>query len=249
MERYTTWRGLGTYSADASLIRDVAGYIHTTIPGILQSGSPHSRNLQSTPVPPLSDHASLTIIGSDNSNTYTPIGQFGDKLFPNDIQLLTIEVNYIDAPQPGASMEPANTRALVLLLKLGQTQGDTELSIALNDNGAREKGKAIEDGLLNVLAKYKNRNRITYPNDFVPTLVFVAGFLIGLGGLMFTDQLLKFLCALLFGIAIYFVAHRFTQGYCSFESNRQRRLNAVLHWITGAVAVFVLGVLLSPLLK
>ena len=245
MERYSTWRGLSTYSVTPALIRDVASYIDTGIPPLLNSGGNYS-------VPSLSAHTTLTIYGSENSSVYTPAAKYAAAGFPNDIQYLTIELYYRDEGRlspTGTYRDFTDSSAIVLLLKLGQAKEDTEVYVALQDRRAEEKTKALIDGLLKALGTHRNRNRVAYPNDFMPTLVFVAGFLIGLGGLMLTNQLLRSFCIFLFGTAIYFVACRFTRGYCSFASSRQQRLDTVLHWITGAVALFVLAMLFFPLWK
>ncbi|HEX9509190.1 MAG TPA: hypothetical protein VF939_01815 [Puia sp.] len=232
MEKYTTWRRLSTYSVNRQMIQNIAETLNNKVPSILHFGNANA----------FSNHTSLTIHGSDIREVYNPLSKYTQLLFNNDTEALTIELLYKEEGDSFSSL------AFVLEMKFGHWSGDSFLSIALQDyNKPREKTIAIEDALLAALAPNKNRNWITYPNDFVPTLVFVAGFLIGLSSLMFTNPFLKILCVILFGTAIYYVAHRFTKGYCDFESRHQKKLDLFLNIFTGAVAIFILVVVLSSL--
>lgn len=227
MEKYTTWRRLSTYSINRQMILNIADTLNNKIPSILHFGNANA----------FSNHTTLILYGSGSSEVYRPFTKYTRHLFQNDTEALQIELLY---KEEGNS---ASTSAIVVEMKFGHWSGDSYLSIAMQDgHKVREKVKAVEDELLRTIAPNKNRNWITYPNDFIPTLVFVAGFIIGLGSLMFTNPFLKFLCVLLFGIAIYYVAHRFTKGYCRFESKHQKRLDFFLGCLTGAIAIFVLVV-------
>jgi hypothetical protein len=225
MEKYDTWRRIGSYSINLQLIKDLEDFINTKIPRILYSGRE---------VPNFSVHNTLSLYGSKESRLYKPIGAYREQLFANDIQGLQFELLYKDE---GGS---ATSRAVAMLLRLGKSSGDSDLSIALQDHNAKEKTRVIEEGLLNVMEPHKNINGVVYPNEFIPTLVFVAGFLIGLGGLMLTNVLMKSLCTMLFAVAIYFVARRFIKGYCSFESVLQKKLDLVLKGITALLLLFIL---------
>jgi hypothetical protein len=216
------------------MIQNVTDFVQTRLPRIVHFGEDR---------PGFYDSLSLSIFGSDDSMVYRPVGKYTQSVFNNDIQVLSIELAYKDE---GKSEE---SRAIVLLIRFGNAMEDSELSIALQAAGAKEKVLAIEDGLLRALAPNKNKNRIAYPNDFVPTLVFVGGFLVGLLGLMFDNPILRSLCEIIFGTAIYFVAHRFIKGYCSFDSNRQKRLDIMLTWLTGAIALFVISVIIGSVMK
>ena len=230
MEKYTTWRRLSTYSVNRQAILSLADTITDKIPPLLQIGGPAI----------FADHVSLIVYGSDNSEVYRPLRKYTQLLFNNDTDRVMIELLY---KEEGDSL---SARAIVIELRLGHSRTDSYLSIALQDfNKAQEKVLAIEEMLLTALAPYQNRNWITYPNDFIPTLVFVAGFVIGLISFMFTNPFLKFLCLLFFGVAIYFVARHFTRGYCAFESRHQKRMDVFLNCLTGAVVIFLVVVLVT----
>lgn len=226
MEKFDTWRSIASYSVDHELLRKLVDFIDAGIPAVLNLNQPGKK---------LSDHVSLTIVGSKDSKVHYPISKYTETAFHNDIQLLRLELLYADKDSKGSP------QAVALILRLSSSRTDSELAIALQGDKAGEKIKAIEDGLLAVLEPNKNLNSLVYPNEFIPTLIFVIGFFIGIGALMFTPPILKILCVALFGVAIYFVARRFTLGYCSFASRRQRQLNVFLRCLTIGVVLFVLA--------
>jgi hypothetical protein len=225
MEKYDTWRRVGSYSIDRQLVRNLEQFIHDGVPRILYA----ARNL-----PDLSASTSMTISGSGESRLFKPMGSYAETLFANDTQGLRIELLY---KEPGPS---ALSKAIVLQLRLGKSIGDSDLAIAVQDHNAKEKAMVIEEGVLNALKPNRNGNSVVYPNEFIPTFVFIVGFLIGLGGLMFSNPLVKSLCVTLFAASIYFVARRFTKGYSQFDSILQKKLDLVLNTLIGLLLVFVL---------
>jgi hypothetical protein len=225
MEKYDTWRRVGSYSVDRQLVRNLEEFVHTGIPRILYA----ARN-----VPDLSPWTSMTISGSGESRLFNPMGSYAEPEFANDTQGLRIDLLYKEAGPSAVS------KAIVLQLRLGKSIGDSDLAIAVQDHNAKEKARVIEEGLLNALKRSRNGNSIVYPNEFIPTFIFITGFIIGLGGLMFANPLMKSLCVLVFAASIYFVARRFTKGYCQFESVLQRKLDLLLKTMIGLLLVFVL---------
>ncbi len=232
MEKFDTRRSLGSYSVDHRLLRNLQDFINTGIPRIfdLDKGAGN-----------FSNHSRLTLVGLKEGKLFKPMTSYTQTSFSNDIHVLRIELQY--ACEDGQGM----TRAVVLILRLGSSHSDSELSIALQGENAKEKTRVIEEGLLEVLEPNKNMNRIVYPNEFMPTLVFIIGFFSGIGVLMFSLPILKALCIVLFGTAIYFVARRFTKGYCSFESPRQRKLDVFFRWFSFVLLLFVIAAVLISL--
>jgi hypothetical protein len=225
MEKYNTWRRVGSYSIDRQLVRNLEEFVHTGIPRILYA----ARNL-----PDLSPCTSMTISGSGESKLFNPMGSYTEPVFANDTQGLRIDLQYKEAGPSAVS------KAIVIQLRLGKSIGDSDLAIALQDHNAKEKARVIEEGLLNALKPNRNGNSFVYPNEFIPTFIFVAGFIIGLGGLMFDNPLVKSICVTVFAASIYFVAKRFTKGYCQFESILQRKLDLALKTMIGLLLVLVL---------
>ena len=231
MEKTSTWRRLGSYSVNKRLIQSLEDFVNHKVPGILYSGRSSGRDFGRA-VTDFSDRSYLTLIGSYESKIYYPIGKYAEAQFHNDIQKLVIGLKYISH---GGS---AKANAIVLEIGAGKSIGDTELWIALQADRAEEKIKLIENGLLVVMEPFKNRNGISYPNEFLPTFIFVLGFFIGIGTLMFDQPILKSLCVVLFSIAVWLVTRRFTKGYCHFDSSRQRRMDRMQTWLSVALLVF-----------
>jgi len=227
------------------MIQNVVDFIQSRLPAIVNFGgelsgfskySPHTSKF--VPAPTLYDETVLTIYGSGSSVVYKPINKYTQSRFNNDVQKVTIELSYHEEEKEEGS------RAIMLSLKFSCDIEDTELSITLQDEDAKEKTRNVEEALLRVLEPNKNRNSFFYPNDFVPTLVFVIGFVIGLFGLMVENAFLKSGCTVIFGAAIYFVAHRFIKGYCSFDTPYQKGMDIFFLWLTRAVIAFIVIVLL-----
>ena len=232
MEKYTTWRRLSTYSVNRRMILNMADTLTRAAPGILHFGNAEV----------FANHTSLVLYGSDSSLVYYPLSTFTQPLFPNDTEALEIELLYKEGGDSHSCI------AFVVEIRLDHESGESYLSIALQDYGkTKEKVLAIEEALLAAMAPNRNHNSVTYPNDFVPTLVFVGGFVIGLSSLMFAPPPLKILCILLFGGSVYYVTRRFIKGYCDFESRQQKRMEVFLNFLTGAVAIFVVAVALRVL--
>ena len=224
MERINHWRRLPSCSVNQSLIAKLEDLIENKVPRILYAG---------WGIASLSGYSYLTLVGSKESEIFWPIGKYRQTTFHNDIQKLTFGLKF---KTPGRS---ADARAVVLEIGLGKNNGDSEWTIALQDDKAEEKIRMIEESLLNILEPYKNRNSAAYPNEFVPTFLFVLGFLIGIGSLMFELPVLKSICVILSGLAFYLVARRFLKGYCYIPSVRQRRMDIVLLLIGAALLVFI----------
>jgi hypothetical protein len=224
MEKYDSRRSLGSYSVDQELLRKLVSFIDTGIPRILHVDQRGGK---------FSVHTLLTLAGSKESIIYHPVSAYTDAQFHNDLQVLRIELLYVDESYSSP------TRAIAMILRLGDSRDDSDLSIAVQATAAAEKVRAIEEGLLATLEPYKNANRVVYPNEFMPTMIFVLGFFIGIGALMFTQPILQILCIALFGLSIYFVARRFTMGYCSFASRRQGQLKNLLGLVTIGILLFV----------
>lgn len=240
MEKHATWRRLDSYTVTGRTIQHITNFIQTRLPHFLPAEKDDIGDL-------LYNNTSLIVHGSRNSIVYKPVHKFTQTLFNNDINALSLELTCKHQEGPE---DPNDERiAVVILLRFGRNREDSELSIAVQGKGAKETALKIEDGLLRTLEPDKNQNRIAYPNDFIPTLIFVAGFIIGLGGLIIENWILKSLCAVLFGAAFYYVAHRFTQGYCSFESVHQKRLDFLLRWLTRAIVLFVLIAIIHSALQ
>jgi len=204
------------------------------MPGILSS-SPGDH--------PLEGHTTLLLSGSEGAESFTPVSRYTQERFDDNIEKVALEFDY------WAGQHINERQAIMLTIRFSSDSGDTDLTIALRTHGAREKVIALERGLLQKLEQNKNINWISYPNELIPTLVFVAGFLAFLFSFMLENPILKTICILLFAGAFYLVTHRFMKGYCSFDSIRQRRLDSIFKWIVIIIIGFIIVSMLTPLRK
>jgi hypothetical protein len=228
--RFDSRKNLSSYSVDLQLLLNIEEYINNKVPGILSAGNGRIQ---------VSDHTTLIISGAKDIRLFHPAAKYTQPLFDNDTEAVTIELLHKETAGPG------DTLAIVIILRLSRTYEDSYLSIALQDTNPGEKGIAIEKGLLAVMEPHRVAHRIAYPNEFVPTLLFVIGFLIGITGLMFQEKIIRFLTTLAFGVAMFLVAYRFTKGYCVFRSARQKWLDALLKLIGGILVIIILASILT----
>ena len=232
MEEYTTQRKLRTYSVNIQLLWDIEEHIMKKMPAILPSlpGDP-----------PLEGHTTLLLSSHAGTEYFTPVTKFTQHRFDNDIEKIALEFNY------SVGQHVNERQAMMLTIQFTSYSGDTDLSLTLRTQGAREKAIDLERSLLQKLEQNKNNNWIAYPNELISTVIFVGGFLAFLFALMSANPILKTICILLFAGAFYLIMHRFMKGYCSFDSNRQKRLDSIFKLAVIIVAAFLTVTILTPL--
>jgi len=233
MEVYSTQRKLSTYSVNQELLRNLEAYVMDKMPGIIPLPQGHRWEGNTT----------LLLSHPDGTDHFTPPGKYTQQQFDNDTELIGLEFKYHDG-------EPVSQRqAIVITVRFSRYSEDSGIEIALRTDAAKKKVTDLEQGLLEKLAQYRNRNWIAYPNAATPTFVFVGGFLAFLFALMVESPVLKTVCILLFTAAVYLVSHSFMKGYCSFDSRRQRMMNAIFKLTISVVALFIIVSIATPLRK
>lgn len=230
MEVFSIQRKLSTYSVNNQLLRNIEGFVIDKIPGLI-SVSPGS----------LEEYTTLSLSGPSGTEKFKPASKYKQQLFDNDIERITFEVNYYTASSP------IERQAIVLIIRFSRSSDDTDLSISLKTQAAKEKALGFKESLLKQLGQNKNMNWIPYPNEVMPTLIFVGGFIALLFVLMLASPILKTIFLLFFAAAIYLVMHRFLKGYCSFDSNRQKRMDSMFKWTVNTITAFIIVSLLTPL--
>lgn len=234
MEVYSTQRKLSSYSVTHQLLRNIETYVIDKMPAIIPSPQGR-RNLEG--------NTTLMVTHPNGTDHFTPSGKFTQPQFDNDTESIALEFKYHDG-------QPVDERqAIVITIRLSSSSGDSDLAIALKADAAREKGLALEQGLLEKLDEYRNSNRLTYPNEVTPIFVFIGGFLAFLFALMVENPVLKIGCIILFAAAVYLVMHSFMKGYCSFDSRRQRIMNTIFKWTVSIVIIFIIVSIATPLRK
>jgi len=233
MEEYNVQRKLRTYSVNIQLLHEIEEHIIHKLPGIMPT-SPGDNHLEG--------HTTLLLSGPGGAEHFTPMTRYTSQRFDNNIEKAALECSY----WVGQYNE---RQALLLTIRFSSDSGDTDLAITLRTYAAKEKVIDLERSLLQKLEKNKTFNWVAYPNELIPTLIFVTGFLAFLFALMFENPLLKTICILLFAGAVYLVMHRFMKGYCSFDSRRQQRLNAIFKLLVIIIFAFIIVSMFTPLRK
>ena len=216
------------------MLRNIEAYIIDKMPGIIPT-SPGQHQLE--------ESTTLLLSHPNGTDHFTPAGKYTQPLFDNDTENIALEFKY-HTGQPLSERQ-----AIVITIRFSSSSSDSDLAIALKANAAREKVMDLEQGLLEKLEQHKNMNWIAYPNDITPTFVFVGGFLAFLFALMFDNPALKTLCILLFAAAVYLVSHSFMKGYCSFDSKRQKMMNAIFKLTVSTITLFIIVSVVTPLRK
>jgi len=234
MEEYNIQRTLRTYSVTNQFLRQIEEHIMNKMPGLMPT-SPGGD--------PLEGHTTLLLSGRAGAEHFTPAGNYTQQGFDNNVEKAALTFNY------WVGQHADERQAFMATIRLSSYSGETDLSITLRAPAAREKVADLERSLLEKMEQNKNSNWIAYPNEIMPTLVFVLGFLAFIFTFMFANPILKTICILLFAGAFYLVTHRFMKGYCTFDSNRQKQLNAIFKLIVIAVSAFIIVSILTPLRK
>ncbi len=234
MEVYSTQRKLSTYSVSKQLLQNIEAYVMDKIPGIFPPATGPNG---------LEGNTTLLLSHPNGTDHFTPTGKYAQQQLDNDTESVALEFKYHDG-------QPVSERqAIVLTIRFSRYSEDSDLAIALKTDTAREKGIALEQGLLEKLEQSKNRNWIAYPNEGTPIFVFIGGFLAFLFALMTDSPVLKTLCILVFVTAVYLFMHSFMKGYCSFDSKRQKMMNTIFKLIFSAVTIFIIVSIATPLRK
>jgi hypothetical protein len=234
MEVYSTQRKLSTYSVNTQLLRDLEAYVIDKMPGIIPVTPDH---------PKLEGNTTLMLTHPDGTDLFTPTGKYTQSRFDNDIESAGLEFQYHDG-------QPVNERqAIVITIRFSRYSEDSDLTIALRTHSAQKKAAELEQGIIQRLEAHKNSNWIAYPNSGMPIFIFIAGFLAFLFALMVDNPVLKTICILLFVTAVYLFAHSFMKGYCSFDSKRQKMMDTIFKLTLGAVILFIIVSIATPLRK
>jgi hypothetical protein len=134
-------------------------------------------------------------------------------------------------------------KELKIILRFGNEEENSDLSISLTDINAREKISAIEQGVFSILNHNKNLNRIFYPASLITAIILLSGFFSGIFALQ-NDYSIKekFIFGLAFWSALLYsiIIPKYFKGYCSFDTNKQKQLDKWFTWLIMGLAGFLL---------
>ncbi len=227
MQRYTTKKHLGSYTISAQLVKQLTGFLSTTLPAMLSSD---------LSVLSAEDKTAVTIIYPGHAVKYPTTAEYPDDAFTGRIEGLQLELAHLIKFQDCS-------KAIVVRISFSAESGNNYLYMALQDDNAEKELSGIETKLLSLLEQYKNNNSRIYRSEWFPPTLFVLGGLFGSLTFLAHAQPLRTLYGVLFGLCIYLFAFRYIYGYCTFTSTRQKRVSAFFKLFTVAIAVFIVAVL------
>jgi hypothetical protein len=235
LEKISVVEAIGSYTVNKELIENLTICLQKRVRLLL---SPALANAN------FEDKISITIIYPSAAEKFMTIREYlSDYLklpFRNSIEGLTIElahvVKHVDLEM-----------ALCVSISFGKEIGKTRLAIALLEESARGRLLGIKEELFSVMEHYKNPNHLIYPNEFLPTLLFVVGVGLVILTCLNHSLFLRPIFGIFSGICLYLVAYRYLKGYCTFDTVNQKRRDGFFKWLTGGIAGAILAIILAAI--
>lgn len=230
MDKYDIKQRLGSYTIDKGLIEDLTQFFRETVSDTL---SPDLAGVH------IEDNTAITLINAAGERIKCGnISHFHEYPFNNKIEGLEIEL---------AKVTGSHEKAVVMELSFNKDKADNFISLALQDNSAKVKLSGIYQKLLSKLDSHKNNHSRIYRNEVLPTLFLEIAAVCGTLTFAIHVQPFRSLLAIAAGAGFYLFAYVYLEGYSTFDSVRQRKLNVVFKLLTAAIAVFVLAIILSAI--
>jgi hypothetical protein len=234
MPSYNKQISISTYTVDKLLIENLEAYFNKDILEILNLG------LEENDKPNKID-LSVILHDSQGTETYSAIKEYQFQLFRNDINAITLNFEVVN-----------NEKHLKLTLRFGKDDSNSDLSISLSDNNAREKISAITNGVTIILDQNKNLNRFFYLPSFIGGIMTIGGLFSGIFSLQDDySRKEKFIFALIFfSIVFYFITINVFKHYSSFDTKKQKELDKWFNWlVTGLLGFLLFSTLLTTVRK
>lgn len=223
MSSYSKQFTISTFHVDKLLIENLETYFNKEIIEILKFNSKEGSNLHKS--------TSILLHDSHGQETYTSIKEYRLPMFRDDLKGITLDFTII-----------TEKKDLRILLRFGSEGENSDLAITLTDENAREKVSAIEHGVLSVLNPNKTLNWLLFPNQIIGLVLIIITLgapILALDG--DTSKKGKFIYFTVFCCAIlYFWGFSYLKGYCSFDTNKQKRFNQWFNWLIMGVIGFLL---------
>lgn len=229
MHLYSDLKNLSSYTVDKQFIESIETYITSRIPSIFYEGEDFTKCII------------VTTHYSKSEESGTTIKIDSAKMFNDGVIAISIAMDYFDT---------WTRKGISIKISFKKRRKDCNLSIAVHDNAPHEKVYAIQKGLLSTLNHNRNLNSLIYPIGMLSSLLIVPFLSLLIFAIINQDKRYLLISILSIAtIALYLLAFRYVKGYCSFESNRQKRLDKTFNWFTLAIAGFVLSSILFILRK
>ena len=211
---------IGTYFITKSLIRNIEDFLRNNVPQILDCNSEDTAALK----------MSISILDSFGEEKLPSIENHKHQFFRDDTKGIIIRYGF-----------KQQNKEIRITFRFGKEAKNSELSIYLPDKNARERVSAIEEGIGNILNQAKTINWLFHPNEYIAGAILLVG--VGCGILSLEDQYLtiaRFYFGLIFWVAaFYFAIYQYLKPYSMFDTNKQKKLNAIYNWLIGGAASFI----------
>jgi hypothetical protein len=223
MPLYNMQSAISTYSINKSLIEKIEDFLQRDSLEILNIKSKNGMTDEKNTV-------SITIHDPFGHERYTTIREYKHNLFKNDTEGISVRHELMSE-----SVE------LKITLRFSKKEDSTYLAISLMDTSAREKVSAIEEGIFTILDRQNNMNWLLYPRQPILAIIVLGCLAAGLVAWDHPKPILRFSLGLLFWSGIfYFAICRYFKGYCTFDTNKQTRLDQWFNWLVFGLAGFLL---------
>jgi hypothetical protein len=224
MATYTRQGKLSTYNVDVRFIAKVEEYLLSEVCQIISGEKEAGEKL-----------LQLIIHDSHGEEKLNGIAEYKFPLFRDDIDGITINYTYSHG-----------SNKIEMVIRFGLVEKNTDISIVLEAEQAREKVVAIETGLQNAIFYNKNLNRVLYSIDSYNGLWFIlsmaaALLLVAEDTFVSRSSFYKLICWLVIILtAFILISTNFFKSYSSFDTNKQKRLDKIYNWFFLGALSFIL---------
>jgi hypothetical protein len=233
MPSYHKQKTISTYAVSKSAVEMLEEYLIKNVPEILY--------IQITDTQKNRSIFEVILHDSHGQESYSSIKEYKLPLFRDDIKGITLSYKLF-----------SQEKDVSISIRFGLEQENTDLSICLNDDNAKEKVSAIENGLTSILNSQRTLNWLLFPNQLIGSITILGTMYFGLVAIS-SDVTKKeaFIYGCLFwaGLSYFWIFHYFKK-YSTFDTPRQKQLDKGFAWfITGLAGLFYLTHYLPQLEK
>jgi|SRR5687768_5239268 hypothetical protein len=143
MQKFSVQKRLGPYVIDKTLFQHIESYINRNVPRILLL------NLEKGKENPLSDYISITIQKQHHKELLRSIEDYGFERFDENVEEVSIELAHNN------KFNFWGQKVIVLIMTFNIKSGYCDFSLALKDEGSKEKVYTIEKGLRSMMSSHK----------------------------------------------------------------------------------------------
>lgn len=240
MEVYKEVVSLKTYTVDKKLLQAIEKYVNNKIPPLLNLKFENNNDEKRT----LLSYGVININTSNGAKlTFKTIDDYDHDLFEDNICGIEFILAY-------EVKNDNRVPKLVIGIRMTKSKESNDLTIGVYDDSSKSKAIAIKQELLDILNRKRNLNYLLYPNDIISSALLAIVLIAVLLLFIVSEEKYKLYLSILLGVSlIYLFGLKYFKGYCSFDTNYQKRLDGFFKWFIVGLAGFILTSFLSSLRK